>query len=114
MRRSGNGAAPQRSTEQVAGELRHRLEDRLGHDRTEAIWSDPANVQQVLRDEAEAASVAGMILQAWKDLPEEEPSGGRRPRRSGFRRGLQVALIAANAVWAASILRRAGQGPQGG
>jgi len=103
---SGNGSSPERTTAKVATELRRRLESRLGRERTEAIWSDPSNVQEVLRDEDEAASVAGMMLQAWKDLPEEESKGGRK-RHGGFRRGLRLALIAAVAVWAVSLLQKA-------
>ncbi len=111
MSTSGNGAKPHKSSEQVAAELRQRLERELGHERTEAIWRDPTNIQEVVRDESEAASVAGIILQAWKDLPTEERSGRSR-RRSGFRRGLQLALIAAIAVWAFSLLNKSRQGPE--
>lgn len=104
----GNGANPEKSTEAVAAELRQRLERRLGRERTEAIWRDPTSVQQVLRDDEEAASVAGIILQAWKDLPEEEGTAPRR-RRSGFRRGLRLALIASITVWALSVLNKTRQ-----
>lgn len=102
----GNGRKPTKTTAQVASELRQRLEGRLGRERTEAIWRDPANVQEVLQDEGEAASVAEIILQAWKDLPEEEEPSVPRRRRSGFRRGLRLALIAAVAAWAVSILNK--------
>ena len=111
MPRSHDGRKPHKSTERVAAELRERLERQLGQERTEAIWRDPTSVREVLQDEEEAASVAGIILQAWRDLPEEEPSGKLR-RRSGFRRGLRLALIAAIAVWALSILNKARQGGQ--
>ena len=106
MPRFRNGRKPNKSTEQVAAELRERLEGRLGQERTEAIWRDPTSVREVLQDEDEAASVAGIILEAWRDLPEEASSDAPR-RRSGFRRGLRLALIAAIAVWALSILNKA-------
>ena len=106
MSASGNGANPHKSTEEVAAELRLRLEGQLGRERTEAIWRDPANVREVLQDEEEAASVAGIILQAWHDLPEAGPVNPPR-RRSGFRRGLRLALIAAIAVWAVSTVKKA-------
>ena len=106
MSASGNGANPHKSTAEVAAELRQRLEGRLGLERTEAIWQDPTNVQEVLQDGKEAASVAGIILQAWRDLPEEGPADRPR-RRSGFRRGLRLALIAAIAVWAVSTVKKA-------
>jgi hypothetical protein len=102
---SGNGSTPERTTAKVAAELRRRLEGRLGRERTEEIWRDPSNVQNVLKDEDEAASVAGMMLQAWKDLPEEESKDGRR-HQGGFRRGLRLAIIAAVAVWAVSLLQK--------
>ena len=110
MPRATNGATPNKTTEEVAAELRQRLESRLGSERTEAIWRDPTSVQEMLHDEGEAASVAGIILQAWRDLPEEEDSSTSPRRRSGFRRGLRLALIAAVAVWAASIISKARQG----
>ena len=109
MSASGNGAKPHKSSEEVAAELRQRLERQLGRERTEAIWRDPTSVQQVVEGEEEASAVAGIILQAWRDLPEEEQPG--RPRRgSGFRRGLRLALAAAVAVWTLSILKKARQG----
>jgi hypothetical protein len=107
MPRSENGVKPQKSTEQVATELRQRLESRLGSERTEAIWQDPTHVQDVVEGEEEAASVAGMILEAWKDLPaEQEEAPVERKRGKGFRRGLRLALIAAVAVWAVSVLNK--------
>ena len=106
MATSGNGRKPHKSTEEVAAELRQRLERELGHDRTEAIWRDPASIEKVIDDDEEAASVAGIIMQAWKDLPSEE-SVPRARRHSGFRRGLQVALLACVAVWAVALLRKA-------
>ncbi|MCH7812065.1 MAG: hypothetical protein IH958_05495 [Chloroflexi bacterium] len=106
MARSGNGATPGKSTEQVAAELRRRLEEQLGRDRTEAIWRDPNSVPDVVQDEHEAASVAQIFLQAWKELPEEGAAEQPR-RRSGFRRGLRLALIAAVGVWAMSFVKRA-------
>lgn len=109
MSSSGNGAKPQKSAEEVASELRQRLERQLGPERTEAIWRDPASVQEVVKGEDEAAAVAETILRAWRDLPEEEPPGHPR-RRSGFRRGLRLALVAAVAVWSVSLLKRARQG----
>ena len=111
MPKSSNGAKPQKTTEEVAAELRNRLESQLGRERTEAIWRDPTNVREVLQDEDEAASVAGVILQAWQELPEED-SSERPGRRSGFRRGLRLALIAAFAVWAVSVLNRVRQGEE--
>jgi hypothetical protein len=105
---SGNGSSPEQTTAKVATELRRRLEGRLGRERTEEIWRDPSNVQKVLKDEDEAASVAGMMLQAWKELPEEESKDGRK-RQGGFRRGLRLAIIAAMAVWAVSLLKKARQ-----
>lgn len=109
---SKNGRTPRKTTEAVAAELRRRLEQRLGSERTDAIWQDPTNVRDVLEDEEEAASVAGMILQAWRDLPEDEPSVPPK-RRSAFRRGLRLALIAAVAVWAISILNKARPSDEG-
>lgn len=112
MSTAGNGRKPHKSTEEVAAELRQRLERELGHERTEAIWRDPASIEQVIDDDEEAASVAGIILQAWKDLPSEanEP---RARRHAGFRRGLQLALLACVAVWAVGLLRKARGGEQG-
>ena len=106
---SKDGRKPDKSTEQVAAELRERLEERLGAERTEAIWRNPTSVRDVLQDEEEASSVASIILEAWRDLPEEASSDAPR-RRSGFRRGLRLALIAAIAVWALSILSKARHG----
>ncbi len=108
----GNGAKPNKTPETVATELRHQLEERLGRERTDAIWQDPTAVKDVLHDGEEAASVAGIILQAWRDLPEEEPSTPPK-QRSGFRRGLRLALIASIAVWALSILKKSRQGEEG-
>ena len=105
MTAAGNGAKPQKTPEEIAGELRERLESRIGRERTEAIWRNPTNLQEVVQGEEEASDVAEIMLRAWRDLPEEEQSGRLR-RRSGFRRGLQLALIAAVAVWSLSILRR--------
>ncbi len=110
MSAAGNGAKPQKTAEQVAAELRRRLEGRLGRDRTNAIWRDPTSIQEVVQGAEEASDVAEIMLRAWRDLPEEEPSGRPR-RRSGFRRGLQLALITAVAVWSLSILRRFRQEP---
>ena len=112
MSRATNGATPNKTTEEVAAELRQRLEGQLGSERAEAIWRDPTSVREMLHDEDEAASVAGIILQAWRDLPEEEESSARPQPRSGFRRGLRLALIAAVAVWAASIINKARQGQE--
>ncbi len=110
MSSSGNGAKPQKTAEQVAAELRRRLEGVLGRERTDAIWRDPTNIQEVVQGEEEASDVAEIMLRAWRDLPEEEPPGRRR-QRSGFRRGLRLALITAVAVWSLSILRRFRQEP---
>ena len=109
MSASGNGAKPQKTAEQVAAELRRRLEGLLGRERTEAIWRDPTSIQDVVKGEEEASDVAEIMLRAWRDLPEDE-APGRARRRSGFRRGLQLALITAVAVWSLSILRRIRQG----
>ncbi len=109
-----NGAKPGKSTEEVATELRGRLERQLGRERTEAIWQDPTSVQDVLKDEGEAASVAGIILNAWRELPEEEDASASPRRRSGFRRGLRLALIAAISVWAVSIVNKARRGSSEG
>ena len=109
MAASGNGSKPHKSAEEVAAELRRQLERRLGRERTEAIWRDPTNVQQVVQGEEEAAAVAETILRALHDLPAEEPADQPR-RRSGFRRGLRLALIAAVAVWALSILNKTREG----
>ena len=111
MSSSGNGAKPSKSNEQVATELRERLESRLGRDRTDAIWRDPSNIEQVVEGAGEAAAVAEIILKAWRDLPEEEATPARRS--SGFRRGLRLALVAALGVWALSLRRKA-RGPQNG
>lgn len=99
---SGNGKTPAKTSEPVATELRERLEDRLGQEKTDAIWQDPTNVQ----DESEAADVAEIMLKAWQDLPGEEDEPATPRQRSRFRRGLQVALIAAVAVWAVSMMQR--------
>ena len=108
MSPSGNGAKPGKTSAQVAAELRQRLEGALGRERTDAIWRDPTSVQNVVEGEEEAAAVAEIMLRAWRDLPQEA-----RPRRSGrgsgFRRGLQLALVAAVAVWSVSVLRRLAQ-----
>ena len=103
---SGNGKTPAKTPEQVAIELRERLENRLGQEKTDAIWQDPTNVQDVVEGETEAADVVEIMLKAWQDLPgdEDEPAAPRK--RSRFRRGLQVALIAAVAVWAVSMMKR--------
>jgi hypothetical protein len=111
MGRSKNGKAPQKTTAQVATELRGRLEEQLGHERTEAIWRDPTATQEVLENEGEAASVAGIVLQALKELPEEEAPPERK-RRSGFRRGLRLVLIAAIAFWAVAMINKARQTPE--
>ena len=107
----GNGASPEKTTETVATELRDQLERKLGRERTDAIWRDPANVQEVLTGDEEAVSVAGIILQAWNALPKEAATEPPR-RRSGFRRGLRIALIASIAVWALSILNKTRQGSE--
>lgn len=104
---SGNGASPKKSLEQVAAELRRRLEEQIGKERTEAIWRDPAAVELVVENEDEAAAVAETLLRAWTELPEEEKSKPSR-RGSGFRRGLQIAMLAAVAVWSLSLLRKMG------
>ncbi len=103
---SGNGKTPAKTPEQVATELRERLEDRLGSDRTDAIWQDPTNVQDVVEGESEAADVAEIMLKAWQDLPGDEVEPAAPRKRSRFRRGLQVALIAAVAVSAVSMMKR--------
>jgi hypothetical protein len=101
----GNGTKPSKTAEQVAAELRQRLERQLGRERTEAIWRDPTNVQAVVQDEGEAAAVAQTLIHALDDLPaEKEPEPHRR---SAFRRGLQIALIAAVAVWAMAVVNKA-------
>ena len=105
MKTSGNGAHPSKSPEQVATEMRERLERMLGTQRAEQVWRDPAAIQEVVQDENEAAAVAEIMFRAWKDLPDEEQTPDR-PQRSRFRRGLQIAMIAAVAVWSLSILRR--------
>lgn len=109
MSASGNGAKPSKNTAQVAADLRQRLERRLGTERTDEIWQDPSNIQEVVKGEDEAAAVAEIMLNAWRALPSEEPSQPQQ-KRSGFRRGLQIALVAAVAVWSLSILRRLREG----
>lgn len=112
MSSTGNGRKPQKSTEEVAAELRQRLERELGQERTEAIWSDPTSIEKVIDDDEEAASVAGIFLQAWNDLPSE--AGDTRSRRhAGFRRGLQIALLACVGVWAFALLRKTRGGGTG-
>ena len=106
---SGNGTKPAKGSREVASELRQRLEGRLGRERTDEILQDPANVRAVVQGEEEAAAVAEIMLNAWRDLPAEEPSEPDK-KRSGFRRGLRIALITAIAVWSFSILRRLRQG----
>lgn len=108
---SGNGSNPEKSVEQIATELRQRLEQQIGRDRTEAIWRDPAAVEQVVENEDEAAAVAETLMRAWTELPDEEPSNPVK-RSAGFRRGLQVAMLAAVAVWSLSLLRKMGRGPE--
>lgn len=103
---SGNGKTPSKTPEQVATELRERLEDRLGQEKTAAIWQDPTNVQDVVQGESEAADVVEIMLKAWQELPGEEEKPAAPRKRSRFRRGLQVALIAAVAVWAVSMMKR--------
>jgi hypothetical protein len=103
---SWNGKTPEKTPEQVATELRERLEHRLGQEKTDSIWEDPTNVQDVIHGEREAADVAEIMLKAWQELPSDE-SGPATPRkRSRFRRGLQIAMIAAMAVWAVSMMKR--------
>lgn len=109
MAPSGNGAKPNRSSQEVASELRQQLERRLGRDRTDEIWQDPANVQQVVHGEEEAAAVAEIMLNAWRDLPADEPSVPAR-KRSGFRRGLRIAMVMAIAVWSINTVRRLREG----
>jgi hypothetical protein len=113
MGRSKNGVTAQKSAEQVAVELKSRLESELGTERTAAIWSDPTQVEQVVEGEDEAASVVGILKEAYDELPAEadEPEKKRGGGR-GFRRGLQIAIIAALAVWAVSVIKkqRAGSG----
>ncbi len=101
---SGNGTKPTKTNEQLATELRERLESRLGRERTDAIWRDPANVEHVVEGESEAAAVAEIMLSAWRELPAGEAAPSRR--RSRFRRGLRIAVITAVAVWGLSILRK--------
>jgi hypothetical protein len=107
MSTKSNGRTPGKSTEEVAAELRERLRGELGAERTDAIWRDPSNVERVVESDEEAASVAGIILQAWDDLPQESPEVD--PRHMAFRRGLQIAVLAALGVWAFALLRRARQ-----
>ena len=106
MMSSGNGTTPAKTPEQVAAELRERLEDRLGQEKTDAIWQDPTNVQEVVEGESEAADVAEIMLKAWQDLPGDESEEAAPRKHSRFRRGLQVALIAAVAVWAVAMMKR--------
>lgn len=108
---SGNGTKPTKTNEQVATELRERLESRLGRERTDAIWQDPANVERVVEGESEAAAVAEIMLSAWRELPAGDAAPSQR--RSRFRRGLRVALIAAVTVWGLSILRKTQGGQHG-
>ena len=103
---SGNGKTPAKTPEQVAIELRERLEDRLGQEKTDAIWQDPTNVQDVVEGESEAADVVEIMLKAWQELPGDEGEPATPRKRSRFRRGLQVALIAAVAVWSVSMMKR--------
>ena len=106
---SGNGKTPAKTPEQVAIELRERLENRLGQEKTDAIWQDPTNVQDVVEGESEAADVVEIMLKAWQDLPgnEDEPAAPRK--RARFRSGLQGALIAAVACWAVSMVEGLGR-----
>lgn len=106
MMSSGNGKTPSKTPEQVATELRERLEDRLGQEKTASIWHDPANVQDVVQGESEAADVAEIMLKAWQDLPSDEDKPATPRKRSRFRRGLQIAIVAAMAVWAVSTMKR--------
>ena len=106
MSTSGNGAKPTKTAGQVAAELRERLEDKLGTEKTDAIWQDPANVQDVVEGESEAADVAEIMLKAWQDLSEEDEPAAPKRRSSRFRSGLKIALVAAVAVWAVSIMKR--------
>ena len=106
---SGNGAKPQKPAEQVAAELRQQLEQRLGRERTDAIWRDPANVQQVIEGEEEAGAVAEILLRAMRDLPDDDTTAPAAKRGGGFRRGLRIALFTAIVVWGLAILRRSRQ-----
>jgi hypothetical protein len=108
MPRSKNGAKPQKSAEEVAVQLKERLVDQLGEERTAAIWRDPTQVEQVVEGEDEAASVAEILKDAYDELPAEteEPVEQKRGRGRAFRRGLQIAIIAAMAVWAMSVIKK--------
>jgi hypothetical protein len=108
MARSKNGATPTKTAEQVAVELKERLENELGAEKTAAIWQDPTQVEQVVEGEDEAASVASILKDAYDELPSEaeEPAEEKRGRGRGFRRGLQIAIIAALAVWAMSVIKK--------
>jgi hypothetical protein len=108
---SGNGSKPKKTLEQVAAELRERLESQVGRERAEEIWRDPAAVERVVTDDIEAAAVAETLMRAWTELPDEQPE---RRRGSSFRRGLQIALLAAVAVWSLSLLRKLGGGQSEG
>jgi hypothetical protein len=116
MGRSKNGATAEKSAEQVAVELKERLVHEIGAERTAAIWSDPTQVERVVEGEDEAASVAGILKDAYDELPAEaeEPVEKKRGRGRGFRRGLQIAIIAALAVWAVSVIKKQRSGGGGG
>jgi hypothetical protein len=108
MARSKNGAAPTKTAEEVAVELKERLENELGAEKTAAIWRDPTQVEQVVEGAESAASVAGILKDALDELPSEteEAVEEKRGRGRGFRRGLQIAIVAAVAVWAMSVIKK--------
>ena len=104
MAASGNGASPEKTPDPVATELRGRLEDRLGQEKTDAIWQDPTSVQDIV--EGEAADVAEIVLKAWQNLPDDEAEPPAPRKRSRIRRVLRFALLVAVAVCAFSIMKR--------
>ena len=46
------------------------------------------------------------MLKAWQDLPGDQDEPATPRKRSRFRRGLRIALIAVVAVWAVSMMKR--------
>ena len=50
--------------------------------------------------------MAEIMLKAWQDLPGDQDEPATPRKRSRFRRGLRIALIAVVAVWAVSMMKR--------
>jgi len=109
---SGNGTKPAKTPEEVTLDLRSRLEDKLGAEKTQAIWQDPHAVQTVIEGESEAADVAEIALAAWRDIspPDEEPEPEPKKRS---RLGRLVRLLVFVAIIIAIISALKGRDDSG-